>query len=48
MGSAFKQGRVEDGLTQALEEVSALLVVHFPLAPGDADRNELPDEPVLG
>ena len=48
MGSAFKQGRVEDGLTQALEEVSALLVAHFPLAPGDADRNELPDEPVLG
>lgn len=48
MGSAFKEGRVEDGLTQALEEVSALLVTHFPLAPGEPDRNELPDEPVLG
>jgi len=48
MGDAFKQGRVEEGLTQALEEVSALLVAHFPLAAGEPDRNELPDEPVLG
>ena len=48
MGEAFRQGRFEDGLTQALEEVSALLVEHFPLAPGAADANELPDEPVLG
>jgi uncharacterized membrane protein len=48
MGSAFHQGRFEDGLTQALEEVSALLVAHFP-APGGADNvNELPDEPLLG
>jgi uncharacterized membrane protein len=48
MGEAFRQGRFEDGLTQALEEVSALLVEHFPLAPGAADANELPDEPMLG
>lgn len=48
MGSAFKERRFEDGLTQALAEVSALLVAHFPLAPGQADANELPDEPVLG
>ena len=48
MGSAFHEGRFEDGLTQALEEVSALLVEHFPLAPGEANANELPDEPVLG
>ena len=47
MGSAFHEGRFEDGLTQALEEVSALLVQHFPLAPGAADGNELPDAPVL-
>ena len=45
---SFRQGRFEDGLTQALEEVSALLVEHFPRALGAADRNELPDEPVLG
>lgn len=48
MGTAFHDGRFEDGLTHALEEVSALLVQHFPLAPGDGDRNELPDQPVMG
>jgi uncharacterized membrane protein len=47
MGSAFRGGRFEDGLTQALEEVSALLVQHFPLTAGAADANELPNEPVL-
>ena len=47
MGAAFREGRFEDGLTQALEEVSALLVEHFPLAEGEADRNELPDAPVV-
>ena len=48
MGSAFRDRRFEDGLTQALEEVSALLVEHFPLAEGERNANELPDEPVLG
>ncbi|MGE4240870.1 TPM domain-containing protein [Ramlibacter sp.] len=48
MGSAFREKRFEEGLTQALSEVSALLVQHFPLADGAADRNELPDEPALG
>jgi uncharacterized membrane protein len=48
MSGAFRDGRFEDGLTQALEEVSALLVKHFPRAAGEAHRNELPDEPVLG
>ncbi|MEO7392113.1 MAG: TPM domain-containing protein [Ramlibacter sp.] len=48
MQTAFRESRYEDGLTQALEEVSALLVEHFPLAPGEANPNELPDEPVLG
>jgi uncharacterized membrane protein len=48
MGNAFKDGRFEDGLTRALEEVSALLVEHFPSGGERADRNELPDEPVLG
>jgi uncharacterized membrane protein len=47
MAAAFREGRFEDGLTQALEEMSALLVTHFPLAEGQADRNELPDEPVV-
>jgi len=48
MSGAFKQGQFEEGLTKALEEVSALLVQHFPLAAGEANPNELPDQPVLG
>ena len=48
MGSAFRDGRFEDGLTQALEEVSALLVAHFGVANAAANPNELPDQPVLG
>ena len=47
MGAAFKEGRFEDGLTQALEEVSAVLVEHFPLGESESDRNELPDAPVV-
>ena len=47
MGAAFRDGRFEDGLTQALEEISALLVQHFPLGENEIDVNELPDEPVV-
>lgn len=35
--------RFEDGLTQALEEVSALLVANFPTEPDTVRGNELPD-----
>jgi uncharacterized membrane protein len=48
MGAAFRESRFEEGLTQALEEVSALLVRHFPAPEGEANPNELPDRPVLG
>ncbi len=48
MADAFRGQRYEDGLTQALEEVSAVLVQHFPLAEGESNPNELPDAPVLG
>jgi len=48
MAQAFRDGHYEDGLTHALEEVSALLVQHYPAAEGDAKPNELPDAPVLG
>ena len=48
MGAALHEGRFEDGITQALEEVSALLVQHFPANAEEANDNELPDEPVLG
>ncbi len=47
MAAAFKAQRFEDGLTQALEEVSARLVQHFPLAAGQQRRNELPDAPFV-
>jgi uncharacterized membrane protein len=48
MRAAFRAGRFEDGLTEALEEISALQVQHFALAAGDANPNELPDTPVMG
>lgn len=48
MQEAFKKGDFEGGLTQALEQVSTLLVQHFPLSPGEVNRNELPDAPKLG
>ena len=47
LGAAIKDGRYEDGLTQALEEVSAVLVKYFPLAEGEFNPNELPNTPVL-
>jgi uncharacterized membrane protein len=31
-----------------VDEVTALLVQHFPASPGAPNRNELPDQPVLG
>lgn len=48
LGAAIRAGRYEDGLTQALEEVSAMLVRHFPLMPSDANPNELPNRPIVG
>jgi uncharacterized membrane protein len=47
LGATLREGRFEDGLTQALEEVSAVLVEHFELVPGAVRANELPDRPVL-
>lgn len=51
MANAFRERRYEDGLTQALEECSALLMQHFalPLEAGlaPANSNELPDTPAL-
>ncbi len=48
LSAALHEGRFEDGLTQALEEVSARLVQNYPLQAGQAHRNELPNAPVLG
>lgn len=43
LGARLHEGAFEDGLTQALEEVSALLVTHFPAEAGAVRPNELPD-----
>lgn len=48
MRDAFHAGRYEQGLQQAIDEVTALLVRHFPASAGAPNPNELPDHPVLG
>ena len=48
MGAAFQAVRFEDGLSQAIGDVSALLVSHFPRSAGQQQRNELPDQPAIG
>nr|WP_316642715.1 TPM domain-containing protein [uncultured Roseateles sp.] len=47
MSAAFKTGRFEGGLGQAVDAVSILLQRHFPQAAGADNPNELPDRPVL-
>lgn len=47
MREDFGAGRFESGLMRAIEAVEALLVRHYPLAPGQANPNELPDRPHL-
>ncbi len=42
----LRAGRFEEGLAAAVDEVSALLTQHFPLAPGAHNPNELSDFPV--
>lgn len=41
LGEHLHKGDFDSGLTQALEEVSALLVQHFPSQPGQTNPNEL-------
>ena len=43
LSAALKGGRFEEGLTQALAEVSALMVQHFPVVEGETNSNDLPD-----
>ncbi len=47
MREAFRAGRFEDGLAQAVDAVDALLAQHFALAEGQANPNELPDRAEL-
>jgi len=48
MSAAFKAGRFEPGLMEAIDAVDVLLGRHFPLAEGAANPNELPDQPFVG
>ena len=45
MSAAFKAAQFEEGLTQALQEVSGLLVQHFALRDGQTSANSLPNAP---
>ena len=52
LSDALKADNFEDGLTRALEEVTAVLVTHFARGEaggidGQVRPNQLPDEPVL-
>jgi len=47
MRQAFRAGRFEEGLAQAVDAVDAELAEHFPLAAGAANPNELPDRAEL-
>ncbi len=50
MSAAFKAGRYEDGLTEALAETSAVMMQHFAVdgaSGGPVNPNELPDNPLL-
>ena len=49
LSGAFKAGQHEQGLADAIDVCSALLIQHFAVAPdsASANPNELPDEPVL-
>jgi len=48
MREAFRAGRYEEGLTDAIDAVDALLRKHFPLGAGVENPNELPNTPYLG
>ena len=45
LSEQLRQGHFEAGLTQAVQQVSALLERHFALAAGQRNPNELPDAP---
>jgi uncharacterized membrane protein len=47
LSAALHDNRFEDGLTQALEEVSAILMRHFELKVGEKNPNELPNSPFI-
>jgi uncharacterized membrane protein len=44
MREDFAAGRFTDGIVRGVERAGAVMADHFPRRPGEADRNELPDE----
>ena len=46
MRAQFRAGQFEAGVLAAIEAVDGLLRRHFPLQPGQANPNELPDAPL--
>ena len=47
MREAFRQGRFEPGLTDAVAAIDALLRTHHPLGAQQANPNELPNRPLM-
>jgi uncharacterized membrane protein len=47
MRESFRMGRFEEGVIASIDAVNRVLVKHFPLAVGEVNPNELPDEPQL-
>jgi len=43
----FRQGQMETGATEAISAIGQVLSEHFPMEPGEARGNELPDDPVV-
>ena len=48
MRQEFRAGRFEPGLLQAIDAVEALMLQHWAATEGQANPNELPDEPFVG
>ena len=42
----FREGKYEEGVTKAIDEITLDLVTHFP--PLEGDVNDLPNAPILG
>jgi uncharacterized membrane protein len=47
MRDRFRRGEFEAGAIAGIRAVAALLVRHFPLAEGERNPNELPDQPAV-
>jgi uncharacterized membrane protein len=47
MRDSFRRGKFEDGAIAGIRAVAKLLARHFPLAEGELNPNELPDQPAI-